>query len=192
MKDEAPRDAGFSETKHLPVPGSKVSLCSPACWGGEEAMKVRACSDFIRGGKRRGQQSSAPRPSHPRQVTLGVHLKLISTDIKHTLRVQAGLLTGRRIFPLTPYFCDWNFGRSTKLSASLTASQALQKARPRSLTPSQECRRHQRTQSPQSEADFGAAREEQSARGGGHRATACQLRGQPGLPAFRGGSTTPR
>lgn len=74
-------------------------------------MKVKACSDFIREGKRRGEQGSAPRPRCPGREhwaeVLGVHLKeqktnilLISTDIKHTPRVQVRLLTSQRVFSL--------------------------------------------------------------------------------------------
>lgn len=65
LKDEAPRDAGFSDTKHLPVPGSQVNLCSPACWGGEEAAKVKACSDFIREGREEGRKAPHPDPATP-------------------------------------------------------------------------------------------------------------------------------
>lgn len=76
LKDEAPGDAGFSGTKHLPVPGSKAWIYAALCGGREGEMKVKACSDFFR---EKGEGRKAPRPDPApggqRAEVLGVHPK---------------------------------------------------------------------------------------------------------------------
>lgn len=75
--------------------------------------------------------------------------------------------------PLTLYFCDSNFGRSTKLYASLTPGTAKASTPQLHITPS--VSEAPEDTNSQSEADFSAAWEEQRAQEGGHRATARQL-----------------